>query len=153
MQTAILLIGLAVVAGLIAGYIFCCQKLNRHAERRYEGFAPINGWTVSVSAFSCGALFLGVLLLQDPANIPPWPWSKDFLESPEGNGVVLLVAGLAVALGLLSYLWHATSLPVGLASFVLLLIAGLTVVGVLVLIILLVLILIDERQSRRPRRY
>jgi len=153
MQIANLLFSLAVTAGLIAGYIFCCKKVNRHAERRYGGFAPINGWTVSASALSCGALMLGVLLVQDPANLPPWPWSMDFFESREGNGVVLLGLGLAVALSLLAYLWHATSLLVGLASFLLLVIAGLSVVGVVVLIILLVLIVIDERQSRRPRRY
>lgn len=152
MQTLVFLLKLAVFVGFIAALILCADELNRHSRNTYKGFAPVNWRTVVASTVFCSLLVVGIALLKDQGEFPPWPWPAEFLESRAFNALVVFGMDILIALGLFAFLWRKTSFLTALASFFLLLLIAVLVIAIVGVILTIVVVLIDARRSQRSRR-
>lgn len=153
MQTLAAILSVAALAAALWGYFKWLEALNRRSRSKYGGFEPVNGWSVALATTYIICLLAGLMLVANDGGIPSWPWPEGFIYSKAGNGVVLICVGVLIALGQFAWIWHQASFLTALGASFILFVAGFFFFTVILFIALVICLILEDKQSKRPRRY
>jgi len=152
MEVLEIILGLALILGLIILYVSAWGGINERSAAKYH-YEPLNGWTTFLTVVTFSALWIGLgMVFETPqTKIPPLPWDGVFLHSETGNGLVLAAMGGVVGIVNFLWIWKKTSFLMAFGSAILLTIAGLAVVLLIVGIILLFMASVSGRNRGRSQ--